>query len=104
MSHPMPDDLLAQVVHRLAVLAQPIRIRVVECLAAEGEMSVQALADDLEATQQNISRHLILLHECGVVSRRQTGRQVFYRLAGDEAITLLDEIGEQVVNHFSRAA
>jgi len=52
MSHPMSEDLLVQVVHRLAVLAQPVRIRVVERLAAEGEMSVQALADDLDATQQ----------------------------------------------------
>lgn len=85
-------------------MAQPVRIRVVERLAAEGEMSVQALADDLDATQQNISRHLTLLHGCGVALRRQAGRQVFYRLAGDETITLLDDIGAQVVNHFARAA
>lgn len=100
----MSDELLAQVVHRLAVLAQPLRIRVVECLAVEGEMSVQALADDLGATQQNISRHLALLHDCGLIVRRQAGRQVFYGLAGDHAIALVDEVGEQVMNYFARAA
>jgi len=58
----------------------------------------------LGATQQTISRHLTLLPGCGVALRRQAGRQVFYRLAGDDTITLLDDIGAQVVNHFARAA
>lgn len=101
LPHPIPDLLLDQVAYRLALLAQPLRIRIVKCLEFEGEISVQALADELDGTQQNISRHLSLLYESGVVLRRHAGRQVLYRLADKRASALLDEVGEQVVSRFS---
>ena len=104
MPHPIPDVLVDQVAHHLAVLAQPLRIRMIERLELEGEMSVQALADSLDASQQNISRHLGLLYESGVVGRRQSGRQVWYRLADEEAMALLDDVGAQLVNRFRRFA
>lgn len=100
--HPIPDVLVDQVAHRLAVLAQPLRIRMIERLELEGQMSVQALADSLDATQQNISRHLALLYESGVVDRRQVGRQVWYQLADEDAMSLLDDVGAQLVNRFRR--
>lgn len=84
------------------MLAQPLRIRIIECLELEGELRVQTLADRLDATQQNVSRHLALLYDSGVVTRRQVGRQVFYRLVDAAAIALLDEVGAQVMNRFSR--
>ena len=40
--HPIPDVIVDQVAHRLAVLAQPLRIRMIERLELEGQMSVQA--------------------------------------------------------------
>ena len=102
MPHPIPDVLVDQVAHRLAVLAQPLRIRMIERLELEGQMSVQALADSLDATQQNISRHLALLYESGVVGRRQAGREGWYRLAHEDAMALLDDVGAQLVNRFRR--
>jgi len=93
-----------QVAHRLAVLAQPLRIRMIERLELEGEMSVQALADSLDATQQNISRHLAILYGSGIVDRRQDGRQVWYQLIDKAAILLLDDVGAQLVNRFRRFA
>ena len=102
--HPIPDVLVDQVAHRLAVLAQHLRIRMIERLELDGEMSVQALADSLNATQQNISRHLGLLYESGVVDRRQAGRQVWYRLVDEAAISLLDDVAAQLVNRFRRFA
>ncbi len=76
----------------------------IERLRARREMSVQALADSLDASQQNVSRHLALLYESGVVGRRQIGRQVWYRLADEEAVALLDDVGAQLVNRFRRFA
>ena len=104
MPRPIPDVLVDQVAHRLAVLAQPLRIRMIERLELEGEMSVQALADSLDATQQNISRHLAILYGSGIVDRRQDGRQVWYQLIDKAAILLLDDVGAQLVNRFRRFA
>jgi DNA-binding transcriptional ArsR family regulator len=72
------------------------RIRIVEQLDLEGEMCVQALADALGATQQNVSRHLALLYDDRIVERRHEGRQVWYRLADRSALSLLDDVGAQV--------
>ncbi|MGH2941417.1 MAG: ArsR/SmtB family transcription factor [Solirubrobacteraceae bacterium] len=102
--HPISEDLLSQVVHLFAVLAQPRRIRIAERLLLDGEMSVQALADELGCTQQNMSRHLSLLYECGVVLRRQAGRQVFYRLVDLGVIALVDAAAAQVVTRLQSAA
>lgn len=96
VQHPIPDPLLNRVAHRLTVLGQPLRIRIVEQLDLEGEMCVQALADILGATQQNVSRHLALLYEDRIVERRHEGRQVWYRLADRSALSLLDDVGAQV--------
>ena len=97
MQHPIPDRLVDRVAHRLAVLGQSLRIRIVEQLDREGEMCVQALADAVNATQQNVSRHLALLYAHHIVDRRQDGRQVWYRLADRSALALLDDAGAQVV-------
>jgi len=98
VQHPIPDRLVDRVAHRLTVLAQPLRIRIVEQLDLEGELCVQALADAVGATQQNVSRHLALLYEDRIVERRQEGRQVWYRLADRSALALLDDVGAQVVS------
>ena len=97
MQHPIPDRLVERVAHRLAVLGQSVRIRIVEELDREGELCVQALADAVNATQQNVSRHLALLYAHHIVDRRQDGRQVWYRLSDRSALTLLDDAGAQVV-------
>jgi len=96
VQHPIPEPLVDRVAHRLAVLGQPLRIRIVEQLDLEGEMCVQALADALGATQQNVSRHLALLYDDRIVERRHEGRQVWYRLADRSALSLLDDVGAQV--------
>jgi len=101
--HPIPDPLVDRVAHRLAVLGQPSRIRIIERLHLGGEMTVQALADAIGATQQNVSRHLGLLYECGMVGRRQEGRLVWYRLVDQTVVSTLDDIGGQVANQLRQS-
>lgn len=66
-----PVNLIAS---RLRVLGQPLRVRLIDHLDRSGEAHVQALADELAATQQNTSKHLGALWRAGVVTRRQEGR------------------------------
>jgi DNA-binding transcriptional ArsR family regulator len=66
---------------RRSLVGQVVRLRLVEQLRA-GEATPQELADTLGLTQQNVSKHLQVLHRSGVVARRPDGANVFYRLAG----------------------
>lgn len=98
VEHPMPAPVVEHVAHRMLTLGQPMRIRILECLQAQSEMRVQAIADALDTTQQNVSRHLALLYRDGIVDRRQEGRVVWYWITdGGEAIELIEQASEYVV-------
>lgn len=59
-----------------AALANPTRLRIVERLAAAGELTVKELSEALRMSQPRISWHLGLLRRGGVVHQRREGRAV----------------------------
>ena len=78
----------------LRVLGHPVRLQLLMELM-EGERSVNDLAGVLGVTQSNLSQHLALLREKGILASRREGHQVFYSL-GDSRIphffSLMEEI------------
>jgi len=80
------------------VLGQPLRLRLLHHLDRHGESSVQALADELEATQQNVSQHLGQLRHAGLVRRRQDGRIAWYSLANRNAIELIERARQTIAD------
>ena len=79
LPHPLPDDLVELIARRFRVLGEPMRIKLLDRLR-EGEASVNELADGLDASQQNISKHLAVLADVGILGRRKVGTHVYYRL------------------------
>ena len=57
-----------------------------------GERSVSTLADRVESTQPNVSKHLKLLQDVGLVRRRQQGTTVYYSIADAMVSELCDMI------------
>jgi DNA-binding transcriptional ArsR family regulator len=88
--HPLPDDLVELVAERFRALSEPTRIKLLDCLRA-GEATVLELTDLIGTTQQNVSKHLGVLHRTGIVARRRQGSFSYYRIA-DEAVFSLCEI------------
>jgi len=86
---PRNEGALEQVAHRFAVLAAPMRLRLIQELFA-GERPVNALAEATGGTQANVSRHLQTLARAHVLSRRQAGPQVFYALADPSIVRMCD--------------
>lgn len=77
---PLNDQALEIVARRFAVLAEPMRLRLIQALLA-GEKNVGELTTLTDGTQANISRHLQTLIAAHVLDRRKEGLQVFYRIA-----------------------
>lgn len=92
LGRPLADPLVELVAGRMRVLGQPVRVRLVDRLERLGEAHVQALADELAATQQNTSKHLGALWRAGIVSRRQEGRVTLYALADPEAFAMIERV------------
>ena len=66
------------------VLSEPMRLRLL-AVASEEELAVGELAELMQESQPNISRHLALLRRLGLLSERREGTRVFVRLAGQAA-------------------
>jgi len=69
-------------------LADPTRLAIVRRLL-DGEARVVDLTVELGLPQSTVSTHLACLRDCGLVSGRAVGRQMFYSLARPELTTLL---------------
>jgi DNA-binding transcriptional ArsR family regulator len=88
-------ELIELVARRLRLLGQPLRIQILHALD-EGEMSVPALADRLAAGQDNVSRHVGLLRDAGLVKARHDGRMVWYRLRDRDCLVYFDEVARWI--------
>lgn len=72
-------EVLEMVVVRMRAIADPNRIRLLRMLN-EGDCTVTELADRMATTHQNVSHHLALLHQAGILSRQKEGNTVRYSL------------------------
>ncbi len=64
-------------------LAEPTRLRVLNILRQAGEVCVCELVDALQVPQYNVSRHLHVLAQAGLLDDRRCGKWIYYRIAKD---------------------
>jgi len=61
-------------------LSHPLRLKIIDLLSSEDELCVQDLTVRLEASQSNISKHLKILRQAGILSRESEGLKNYYSL------------------------
>jgi DNA-binding transcriptional ArsR family regulator len=86
-SAPLPTDLVAKYFRGLG---DPIRLRILELLRSEGELSVGELVRRLGLPQPQVSNHLACLRWCGFIEARREGRMVYNRIADARVARMLD--------------
>jgi DNA-binding transcriptional ArsR family regulator len=91
LPHPLPEDLAELIARRFRALAEPARVRLLDRLR-DGEASVNELAAQLGMTQQNVSKHLAVLADIGIVGRRKTGNHVYYRIVDEGVLGLCEQV------------
>jgi DNA-binding transcriptional ArsR family regulator len=79
MTAPIPDEFLDLMAEKFRMLADSTRLAILRALM-EGEKNVTQVVEETGRNQANVSKHLKLLAEAGLVGRRKEGLQVFYRL------------------------
>jgi len=89
--HPLPEPLIDLVAQRFRVLGEPMRIRLLDRLR-DGEATVSDLQDALGASQQNVSKHLGILHAAGMVSRTKRGNHTVYAISDPSVFELCDQV------------
>ncbi len=87
----MSPEALNLVAERFKILAEPLRLRILQSLEA-GERSVTEITAAVESTQPNVSKHLKTLQDAGLLARRQEGNTVFYQIADETVFELCDVV------------
>lgn len=84
--------VLELIASRFRVLGEPLRLRILQILDREKEMSVSLLAEEVESTQPNVSKHLNILQKAGLVGRRKEGNTVYCRVTDPTVFELCDVV------------
>ena len=72
---------------RFRLLGEPMRLRILHALATD-ERSVKELVRTTGAGQANVSKHLALMLDAGVVARRRDGLEAKYRICDPSVLSL----------------
>jgi DNA-binding transcriptional ArsR family regulator len=91
LSHPLPDQVVELLAQRFRVLGDPTRIRLLERLR-RSEATVTELASVTGSSQQNVSKHLGILREAGIVERRKQGTASLYRISDHTIFELCEQV------------
>lgn len=66
-----------------SAIADPSRRRVLDLLVSNGDVSASWLAGRVPFSRQAVSKHLVVLEQAGLISRRKQGREVLYQVEAD---------------------
>lgn len=88
---PLPEPLVELIAQRFRVIGEPMRIKLLDRLR-DGSATVGELVEALGASQQNVSKHLGVLHQAGIVSRAKEGTSVRYAIADDTVFALCEQV------------
>ena len=81
-----------------SAIGDPSRRRVLDLLVSNGEASAWSLAEHVPFSRQAVSKHLVVLEEAGLVSRRKQGREVLYQVEVnrlDQALRAMADLAAQ---------
>lgn len=90
LPRPIPEPLVDLIAQRFRVIGDPMRIRLLDHLR-DASATVGELTTALDASQQNVSKHLGVLHQAGIVSRTKEGTAVRYAIT-DESVFAICEL------------
>ena len=91
----MSPEALDLVAARFKVLSEPLRLRILQALE-DGEMNVNEITEEVESSQPNVSKHLKVLQDAGLVGRRQEGTTVYCFVADESVLELCDVVCSSV--------
>ncbi len=82
------DEDILQASLAIKAIAHPLRLKIL-CVLGDREISVQDIVDEVGTTQSNISQHLAILRDKGVLGTRRDANRVYYRIGDPRTLKLV---------------
>ncbi|MEY8879498.1 MAG: ArsR/SmtB family transcription factor [Leptothrix sp. (in: b-proteobacteria)] len=99
----LPETALIQVAAYFQALSEPTRLKILNLLRTQAR-SVGELAELCGYSSANVSRHLSLLTQHGLVQRESRGNSAYYSIADESIYALCDLVCGSIARGFERAA
>ncbi len=87
------DEDIDLAARSLKAMSHPIRLKIL-CTLSDGEVSVQEIVDSVGTSQSNISQHLAILRDKGILSSRKDANRVYYRVGDHRTLRLISMMKE----------
>lgn len=78
----------------LKAMAHPLRLKILCLLGGNSEVSVQDIVEHVGTSQSNISQHLSILRDKGILASRKDANKVFYRISDQKIVALIGSLRE----------
>lgn len=88
---PLPDALVELIAQRFRLLSEPTRIKLLDALRT-GPATASDLQEATGASQQNVSKHLAMLVDSGMVRRVKHGNRAFFSIADESLFELCEQV------------
>jgi ArsR family transcriptional regulator len=82
----------------LKAMSHPLRLKIL-CTLGDREVSVQEIVDQVGTSQSNISQHLAILRDKGILASRKDANRVFYRVSDGRTLRLIGMMREVFCHH-----
>jgi DNA-binding transcriptional ArsR family regulator len=81
-------------------LGHPVRYKIVKFLY-DGPKCVCKLNENIEFSQANLSQHLKVLKEAGILTSEKVGMNIHYRIGSEEIKNIIDSVDKFVISYFN---
>ena len=82
------DEHIEQASRAMKAMSHPLRLKIL-CILGDREISVQEIVDNVGTSQSNISQHLAILRDKGVLRTRKDANRVYYRVGDARTLKLI---------------
>lgn len=82
------DAQVERAAHALKAMSHPLRLKIL-CVLNDREISVQGIVEHVGTSQSNISQHLAILRDKGVLCTRKDANRVYYRISDPRTLKLI---------------
>ena len=82
------DEMIEQASRSMKAISHPLRLKIL-CILGEHEVSVQDIVESVGTSQSNISQHLAILRDKGVLRTRKDANKVYYRIGDARVLQLI---------------
>jgi DNA-binding transcriptional ArsR family regulator len=100
---PIPPEVVQQVAEYFSLLSEPMRLRLLHLLR-DDEKCVQELVEATQTSQANVSKHLKVMWQAGILSRRSEGTCAYYRVEDEMIFDLCNRVCDRLATRLEQQA